>query len=209
MAADTATALLAGAFGLVGVLGGAFGTNLVNTRAEQRRLAADDARRWLATRREIYGSYLALTESMLREIEGVATALSYDGSKPASEDDHLELSDGLLTYMLRWDDALQPALYEVQLMASAHVADLADRMAGALMELGSLVDRDQTYTDYSPHWFRARDMNGALRNAMREELGLAPVDLESPRDDYWPWLPTPHELSKARHPSRRRRSSAD
>ena len=94
----------------------------------------------------------------------------------------------LYAYFEQWDDDLQPALGEVQLMASSSVADLADRVSGALMDLTSNIERRGSFEEHYPAWFQTQDLIQVLRNAMREELGLPPVDADLPRDLSWPWL---------------------
>jgi hypothetical protein len=44
------------------------------------------------------------------------------------EDEEL-MKDRLSKYRVRWDDELQPALEEVQVLASTEVAGLADRVS--------------------------------------------------------------------------------
>jgi hypothetical protein len=190
MAVDLMPPILTGSFALGGGLGGVVLTGWLTRRNEKRRLAAEDARRWLADRRRIYAAYLVLAESMLRQIDGLGVFLSYDGSETVSEDDEAMIHEGLFEYHCRWDDELQPALLEVQLMATPTVADLADRVSGALMEITGVVELRGTFTDYYPGWFQARDLFEVLRNAMRAELGL-PEALSSvarKEDDDWPWL---------------------
>ena len=203
-------ALMAGGFALAGTLAGVSLSTWFARRAEVERLREQDARRWLSDRRTSYATFLVLAESMLREIDGVAVFLSYDGMKGVPSEDEELRRDGLTTYFMRWDDELQPALVDVQLLAGAQVADLADRVTGALMEITSVIETKGAFTEFYPQWFRARDLLGVLRNAMRGELGLAePVDAELPRSGNWPWLsdrPTEEEYIRrqtevpGRHP---------
>lgn len=182
-------ALTAGGFALSGTLAGVSLSTWFARRAEADRLREEDARRWLSDRRTTYAVFLVLAESMLREIDGVAVFLSYDGTKAIPAEDEALRSDGLTTYLMRWDDELQPALVDVQLLAGAKVADLADRAAGALMELTAVIETKGAFTEFHPQWFKARDLLGVLRNAMRRELGLLDaVDAELPRSGDWPWL---------------------
>ena len=158
--------------------------------AERQRLAAEDQRRWLADRRQAFAGYLTLCESMLREIDGVASFLSYDGTKEVIDGDEELIAEGLTAYWMRWDDELQPALSDIQLLAGGPVADLADRVSGALMALTSVVELRGRFVDFYPTHFRATDLLGLLRNAMRNELGVkGAVDVEKPRSGIWPWLP--------------------
>ncbi len=116
--------------------------------------------------------------------------LPYQGHDEASADDESLIAEGLTEYFSRWDDQLQPRLSDVQLVASAHVADLAERVSGALMAITSVVERRGAFVDYYPGWFRAQDLWGVLRNSMRSELGLKDgVESELPRSGEWPWLP--------------------
>lgn len=189
MEAEAVAALLAGSFGVLGTLGGVGLSTWMGRRAEVQRLREQDARRWQADRRATYGAFLLLADSMLREIDRAAAFLSYDGTAEQPEEDDRMRSDGLFEYLVRWDDELQPALVEVQLLASATVADLADRVSGALMEITGEIESNGAFVAYYPRWFRARDLLGVLRNAMRDELGLPDsIDAELPRRGDWPWL---------------------
>src|SRR4051794_28616254 len=102
--------LIAGIFGISGVLGGALRTGALNHRLEQRKRTAEDQRRWLADQRQLYARYLTMCDAMLREIDGIAVFLSYDGSEPIKAEDEELISDGLLDYNSKWDDELQPLL---------------------------------------------------------------------------------------------------
>ncbi|GII22179.1 hypothetical protein [Planosporangium mesophilum] len=191
MASDLLPSLLTGAFALGGGLGGVLLTGWITRRNETRRLAAEDSRRWLVDRRHAYAAYLTLAQAMLREIDSIAVFLSYDGAEEISEEDESIIRDGLTEYYRRWDDELQPALLEVQLMATPGVSDLADRMSGALMEITPVIEMRDSFTDYYPGWFQARDMFEVLRNTMRAELGLPASGVRSfpVTDESWPWLP--------------------
>lgn len=189
MSTDIIAPLLSGTFALIGGLGGVLLTSHLNVRAQASKQSAEDARRWLADRRQIYAHYLSLSEVMLREADSVAVFLSYDGSEPVSDEDKTQLSEGLFEYLMKWDDELQPALFEVQLVASPAVADLADRVSGALMTLTVDIKSVSTFNNYYPAWFQAKDMLQVLRNAMRSELGLPRLeDAPFPRERDWPWL---------------------
>lgn len=184
-------ALLTGIFGIVGVLGGAALSATVNYRLDRGKRTYEDERRWLTDRRQLYAKYLTLCESMLREIDGTACFLSYDGTSPISEESDELIREGLFAYILRWDDELQPLLQELELIASPHVSDIADRMSGALMEVTGLIEQRGIFTDHCPTWFQAKDMLAVLRNAMREELNFHPLPegYTFRRDPDWPWLP--------------------
>ncbi|MFZ1577891.1 MAG: hypothetical protein WAT47_06025 [Nostocoides sp.] len=135
-------ALMAGGIALAGTLAGVSLSTWFARRSEAERLREQDARRWLSDRRTSYATFLVLAESMLREIDGVAVFLSYDGRKGVPEEDEELRKDGLTTYFMRWDDELQPALVDVQLLAGAQVADLADRVTGALMEITAVIETE-------------------------------------------------------------------
>lgn len=189
MSLELVAVVVAGGFGVVGTVVGALMSTWLGRAADQRRLAAEDERRWQADRRHVYAAFLTMSESMLREIDGTAVLLSYDGKEQVSEEDEEYLADGMHDYIRRWDDELQPALGDVQLLASGRVADLADRVSGALLEVTTVVELRGAFTDYYPIWFRARDLLGVLRNAMRSELGLAEgIEGPVPEDADWPWL---------------------
>jgi hypothetical protein len=85
---------------------------------------------------------------MLQEIDGLAVFLSYDGTQPMSDDDEGIVSEGLFEYQVRWDEEVQPALGEVQLMATSEVVDLADRVSGVLMELTVTVEQRAVFQDH-------------------------------------------------------------
>ncbi|MGW6499602.1 hypothetical protein [Nonomuraea angiospora] len=190
MATDLAAPILTGAFALAGGLGGVLLTGLITRRNERRRLAADDERRWLNDRRQIYVRYLTLAQEMHRELDSFAVFLSYDGRNPVDDENEKFISDGLLHYFGRWEDELQPILSEVQLMATPPVTDLADRVSGALMEITTVVEKRGTFISYYPGWFQTQDLIDVLRNAMRVELGLPEALSSTPhnRDADWPWL---------------------
>jgi hypothetical protein len=195
-------AILAGSFALAGGLLGAILTGYFNLVVNKKKQTDEDERRWLVDRRQAFAGYLSLCESMLREIDSFAIFMSYDGKKAPKDGDLEFIPDGHFDYMSKWDDELQPALFEVQLMASPAVADLADRVSGALMELTDYVGVDKLFVDYYPVWFQARDMIQVLRNSMRTELGLLQLENSSfPRAADWPWLPDrpPRESYRQQH----------
>lgn len=187
MGPELIAVVVAGGFGVAGTILGVVMTTWLGRSAEQRRLAAEDDRRWLADRRRVYAAFLVLSQSMLREIDGVAGFLPYRGDEEVADEDEAFMTDGLMDYHVRWDDELQPALSDVQLVAGRGVADLADRVSGALMEITAVVERRGPFVDYYPGWFRAQDLLGVLRNAMRAELGLNDaIEAAYPRDAEWP-----------------------
>ena len=204
---QTTLSLISGGFALGGALGGVLLSGRLTHRADKRRLKAEDDRRWLTDRRTTYANFLGLAESMLREVDGVAVFLSYDGSQPIPEDDEELIVDGLSEYFQRWDDELQPELGEGGLLASPEVADLADRVSGGLMEVTVHVERRDSFAEYYPSWFQAQDLLEVLRNAMRVELGLPAMSKDRPsvrRTGDWPWLPDrpPKEFYVQHHPAR-------
>lgn len=194
------TAILVGLIGVIGSLGGVALSTFLGARAERRRLAESDARRWIENRQRGYAQYLVLVQAMLRDIDGAASFLPYDDMKSASiEDDELR-KELLFEYHVRWDDELQPLLADLSLVAGKQVGELADRVSGALMEISSTVEVGGFFVDFYPQYFRARDLVGLLRNAMRSELGInEDLDLESPRGSDWPWPPElPDEIEYIR-----------
>ena len=70
MGPELITVVVAGGFGVAGTILGVVMTTWLGRSAEQRRLAAEDDRRWLADRRRVYAAFLVLSQSMLREIDG-------------------------------------------------------------------------------------------------------------------------------------------
>ena len=199
------TALLTGAFALAGGLGGVLLTSKLNRQAQERLQETEDARRWLKDRREIYARFTSKAEAILRAIDSTAVFMSYDGSQPPAADDIDFISEGTLDNSINIDNELEPILFEIQLMASSEVADLADRVCGSLREINGYVAVEKAFIDYYPAWFQALDLVEILRNGMRRELGL--IALESgrfPRDHSWPWLPgrPPRESYIQKHPAR-------
>ncbi|MEO3861757.1 hypothetical protein ABGB08_43335 [Acrocarpospora sp. B8E8] len=119
----------------------------------------------------------------------MATRLPYDERAQISEDEAAEIYEDLVEYFQRWEDELQPILLEVELMATPAVADIADRVSGALMEITVEVERRGKFVDYYPGWFQAKDLLEVLHNAMRVELGLSEaLLLTDHREGNWPWL---------------------
>jgi hypothetical protein len=187
---QTATALLTGGFTIAGGVAVAILSALLSRSNEFRKVKVEDDRRWLLDRRAIYAKYLGLAEVMLREIDGVAAFLSYDGANEISSEDEEFILQGLTDYFAKWDESLQPLLGEVQLLATGNVADLADRVSGALMEITWRIEKRASFTSYYPAWFQAQDLLQVLRDAMRTELGLPALGslTAGPRGDDWPWL---------------------
>lgn len=126
---------------------------------------------------------------MLRDVDSFACFLSYDGVQTVADEDEEFIAEGLLDYFKRWDTELQPVLGDVQLLAGAEVADLADRVSGALMQITGVIEQRRAFVEYYPGWFRAGDLLAVLRNAMRSELGLKDeIHTYLPRSGDWPWL---------------------
>lgn len=186
---DLYVALVSGSIGIVGVIGGIWLTALTTKGAESRRLASEDQRRWQSERRSMYSAYLGYAEVLLRKVENVGVFLTYD--EPGGLDLETEeiVQQGLLEYFEEWENTLQPALGEVQLLASPEVAELADRVSGALMECSGPIEQRSSFTEYCPTWFQTRDLINVLRNAMRAELGLTGMLDQVARSREWPWLP--------------------
>ncbi|WHT21049.1 hypothetical protein N8J89_08275 [Crossiella sp. CA-258035] len=203
--------LLTGVFALAGALSGGLLTGILNILANKKRQGYEDTRRWLSDRRQIYAHYLSLCEAMLREVDNVACFLPYYGPEEIDKESESFLKDGLFEYITKWDDELQPALFEVQLMASPDVADLAERVSGALMCLTTYIERREAFTEYYPTWFQCQDLLQVLRNAMRTELSLPPLKTSWPhKAPGWPWLKTrpPREQYIQHHP-RPEKSTSD
>ncbi|MFW0769503.1 hypothetical protein ACLRGH_05680 [Arthrobacter koreensis] len=182
------TSILTGSFTLVAGVIGAVLAGVFSRRAENRRHQAEIDRQWVTDRRAVYARYLALAEVMHREVDAIASFLSYDGKKEVKKEDDDFISEGLTDYFATWENKLQPLLGEVQLVASKNVTDLADRVSGALIELTGFLERRQAFTSYYPVWFQAQDLIHVLRNEMRVELGLGSHGDSARVDDEWPWL---------------------
>lgn len=190
MTPELLSVVVAGVLGVSGTIVGVVMTTWLGRSAERRRLSAEDERRWLADRRSAYAEFLLQGQSMLREIDGIAVFLPYRGDEELSEEDDALMQEGLYEYFARWEEQLQASLGDLQLVAGSEVADLADRVSGALMEITATVETRRAFVDYYPGWFRAQDLLGVLRNAMRSELGLKDsISTVYPRDEDWPWLP--------------------
>ncbi|WP_405144728.1 hypothetical protein OG589_43005 [Sphaerisporangium sp. NBC_01403] len=125
---------------------------------------------------------------MHREIDRIGLLLSYDGRELVEDEQEDQIQDDLVDYLHRWDEELQPVLLEVQLMATPAVADLADRVSGALLDITTAIELRRTFIEYYPGWFQAQDLLEVLRNAMRKELGLTETLLSDSRHGDWPWL---------------------
>jgi hypothetical protein len=197
-------ALLTGGFTIAGGITVAMLSASLGRSGEKRKVKVEDDRRWLLDRRTVYAQYLGLAEVMLREIDRVAVSLSYDGKTTISRQDEEVLAEGLLDYFVKWEESLQPLLGEVQLLATRDVADLADRVSGALMEITGPVEKRSSFTTYYPAWFQSQDLLHVLRDAMRAELGLPALgaDAAGQRSEDWPWLQSrpPYESYIQQHP---------
>jgi hypothetical protein len=186
---DILLVLLGGGLTLVATIASDLLNAKKSSAAEKDRREAEDARRWQGDRRAIYAKYLGLASVMLREIDGIACFLPYNGDEPLSAEDDEVIKSDLFKYMVRWDDELQPALGELQLLASREVADLADRISGALIDLTSNIEKRDSFKNHYPMWFQADDLLSVLRQAMRRELGVSGELEPQRRSPDWPWLP--------------------
>ena len=132
-----------------------------------------------------------MCESMLRDIDHIGVFLGYDEQHNLSEEDDALIREDLPEYFAKWDDELQPLLEELQLISSTEVADLSDRISGALMEVTAPIEKREAFVEYYPVWFQAKDLLTVLRNAMRAELGVGALPDGSlvRREEDWPWLP--------------------
>ncbi|MFY1597118.1 hypothetical protein [Micromonospora sp. WMMD737] len=186
-----APSLLAGAFAIIGGIGGVMISGRIARNNDLRRWKAEDDRRWLADRRKVFASYIVLVEAMLRDIDRIGAFLPYYGDEPISEEDESSIGEDLHEYIRKWDDELQPALLEVQLMAGPRVADLANRVSGGLMEITTPIELRNSFVSYYPGWFQAKDLANVLYEEMRTELGLPKSGLSTfpaKHDPNWPWL---------------------
>jgi hypothetical protein len=201
MSAVWLTPVLTGSFALIGGLGGVILSNYLASRTDEKRTANEDERRWLVDRRNLYAKYLGLMTSMLKGIESASIFLSYDGTKPITEEDEELVKEDVLDLYARWDDEVQFMLGEVQLIAAPKVAELADRTSWALMMLiGDMdsrktwlgdIDTRKTFQEVNAAYYRTLHLVEALRNAMRDELGLTdPVHTWPKSGEWldWPWL---------------------
>jgi hypothetical protein len=182
------TPLLTGGFTLAAGVVGAVLAGVFARLGQKRGYQAEIDRQWITDRRAVYARYLALAEVMHREIDSIACFLSCDGKDKVKQEDDDLISEGLIDYFATWEDDLQPLLGELQLVASRNVADLADRVSGALMEMTRFLELRQAFTSYYPVWFQAQDLIHVLRNEMRVELGLDSHGESSRADHDWPWL---------------------
>ncbi|MGR0160783.1 hypothetical protein [Paenarthrobacter nitroguajacolicus] len=187
MESQILTPILTGGFTLAAGIIGAVLAGIFARRGERSRNQAEVDRQWVTDRRAVYARYLALAEVMHREVDTIAVFLSYDGINKIAPEEDAFISDELIDYLSTWENDLQPLLGEVQLVASKEVADLAERVSGALMELTSFIERREAFTSYYPVWFQAQDLIHVLRNQMRVELGLVSHE-DAERGDDWPWL---------------------
>jgi hypothetical protein len=206
---DILLVLISGGLALGGIVIGHLLTARTSRAAEIDRREAEDARRWRSDRRAIYAKYLGLASVMLRDIDGIG-CLPYDGSQSLSAEDDEAIRELLFEYIVDWNEDLQPALGEVQLLASPEVADLADRVSGALLDLTSEIEKRGIFINHYPTWFQTQDLLEVLRQAMRQELGVS-GELE-PHGSFadWPWLPDrpPRSSYVQKNPSSRDRPSA-
>jgi hypothetical protein len=124
MTSALATALLTGAFGLGGIIGGALLTSHFAQRTDQRRIMSEDERRLLTDRRQVYARFFAMATSMLISIKDMA--VSKDVSK---------------SFFEQWENELRPVLGEIQLLADPKMAELAECAAWALMLLNEFRER--------------------------------------------------------------------
>lgn len=173
--------------GIGGVVIGSLLTGVLGRLSDRSRVRSEDERRWQGDRRVMYAKYLGLANAMLKEIDGVTIFLHRPGGQPLAKEDDELIKDGLFEYQVKWDEQLQPALGEVQLLASPEVADLADRVSGALLDVTSVAEARGALDDFYPWWDKTEKYIAKLRNAMRRELGLPPMLEVDKRKGYWPW----------------------
>ncbi|MFI8778072.1 hypothetical protein ACIGH6_13430 [Brachybacterium paraconglomeratum] len=182
------TAVMAGLIGVGGSLCGVLLSTFLGSRAERRKLAETDARRWLEDRRRVYADFLLLSQSMSRQIEIAALNLPYDDSKSEDEDARAIRVDQVYEYYGRWDDELQVILAEIMLVGGADVADMASRVSDALMDLGGFAEVGGYFVDFYPKKHRTDDLIGLLRNTMRGDLGNHEgIGARPTGDAEWPW----------------------
>ena len=201
MSAAWLTPVLTGSFALIGGLGGVILSNYLASRTDDKRTANEDERRWLVDRRNLYAKNLSLIASMLKGIERACVFLSYDGTEPITEEDEELVKEEVIDLYTRWEDEVQFMLGEVQLIAAPKVAELADRTSWALMMLiGDMdsrktwlgdIDTRKTFQEVNAAYYRTLHLVEALRNAMRDELGLTdPIHTWPKSEEWldWPWL---------------------
>lgn len=184
------TPLLTGCFALVGGLGGVLLSNHLTTRAEEKRTANEDARRWLADRRLAYAKFLALVLPLYKDISGAMVFLPSAEGDTIPADNAVILSEATSEFYARWDEQLQPALEDVQLLSGQRVAELADRTSWALMEIAGMLDSRQTSDFTFEADKQTRHLMQETRNAMRAELGMKDPVTTYPMPKDWPWLPS-------------------
>lgn len=194
------TAVVAGLVGVGGSLCGVLLSTFLGSKAERRRLAEADSRRWLEDRRSVYAEFLLLAQSMSKQIEYTGLNLPYDESKSEDGDEKSVRVHQVYEYYGRWEDELQPILTELMLVGGASVAETASRVSDALMELGGFVEVGGYYVDYYPKKQRTDDLIGLLRNTMRGDLGNhEEIDFRPIEDTAWPWPPSiPDEVEYIR-----------
>lgn len=187
---EYAPQLITGLFVLTAASFGALLGGLLSRGAERRRIRAEDDRRWLADRRTVYGKYLGLCKALLEQIDRIGVFLPYNPGDALSDEDDKIIREDLHDYWTRWEDVLQPALAELQLLASPKVADLSDRASAALMDITGPIETRKAFTEYYPTWFQTQDLIQVMVNSMRRELGLSdlPIEGRGRDNDQWPWL---------------------
>ena len=189
MNAQLVTALLTGAFGLGGVLGGVTLTSRLSRRADQQRMTAEDQRRWLSDRRQLYAAYLALVVALFTDIERARALLSNDTTRPVPDDTLREIAESVTNIYLRCEGELGRALGEVQFLAEPKVAELAERTLWALYELNAFIDvagppfTEEFFSIFADYATKTDNLIQTMRNAMREELGIQEPIRAFPRPD--------------------------
>lgn len=173
-----AVAMISGAFALTGGLGGALLAGFLTIRANKSKQDDEDSRRWQSDRRKIYAQYLGLLESMVRQSEDFTEVMD---PKRWDEDSELVAKfarDASKDYLQRWQREVEPTMFEIQLMASPKVADLAVALARSLLNLETSLNEQITSIEFEeeilPHYWREI---AVLRNAMRNELNLPNLEL--------------------------------
>ena len=190
MTSGLTTALLTGAFGLGGVLGGVLLTSHFAQRADQRRIASEDQRRWLADRRQVYAHYLAIITSMLRSIHDTSGHLDGEMSVVVPSGEAI-LEKGVFDFQQRWDNELLPALSEVELLAEPKVAKLAYQVAWVLIQLNRWIESREKYEMVSEYEDKTHDLVDDVRNAVRAEIGLTSSVSRIWKIEDWPFSDEP------------------
>lgn len=180
--------IVTGLFGLGGVVGGVLLTSFLSRRSDQRRMSAEDDRRWLTDRRHAYAAYLAVVVKLLKEFDFVMTYLHATRGTPEPNVNDKVLANASAEFRKVLGRELQPALGEVQLLAKKNVAELADRVMWALLELAGLISGGHLYDQVKEYRDKANQLLDVLRNAMREELGVPGPVRTFPMPKSWPWL---------------------